>query len=271
MNRDQMRSLLIDYNRNPNRYNDNEAEAIAMMAKQMGQHFRKESRPLAKGAYSALDMMTLGLLMPDQWEPQSRGESVYGETGLDQFASGLGTIAGFGGSLGLAAKGARGVLNMGTSVNPKDRIRQLAQKMSQQGRNIGGKGADILAKSPAYHNLRYGMQNPRQAIGRARDRLAGSPLYHRARYEGARGARGARDLAVRGARGARDLGARGIAGARRFAPELVRGGTAAASKAAAQLAARLNISVEQAQMILAAAGGATAIGGSDYMMGGFGD
>ena len=93
MNRDQMRSLLIDYNRNPNRYNDNEAEAIAMMAKQMGQHFRKESRPLAKGAYSALDMMTLGLLMPDQWEPQSRGESVYGETGLDQFASGLGTIA----------------------------------------------------------------------------------------------------------------------------------------------------------------------------------
>ena len=267
MNRDQMRSLLIDYNRNPNRYNDNEAEAIAMMAKQMGQHFRKESRPLAKGAYSALDMMTLGLLMPDQWEPQSRGESVYGETGLDQFASGLGTIAGFGGSLGLAAKGARGVWNMGTSVNPKDRIRQIAQKMSQQGRNIGGKGADILAKSPAYHNLRYGMQNPRQAIGRARDRLAGSPLYHRARYEGARGAKELRATARIMGEGLRTAPAR----ARAYAPELVRGGTAAASKAAAQLAARLNISVEQAQMILAAAGGATAIGGSDYMMGGFGD
>lgn len=267
MNRDQMRSLLIDYNRNPNRYNDNEAEAIAMMAKQMGQHFRKESRPLAKGAYSALDMMTLGLLMPDQWEPQSRGESVYGETGLDQFASGLGTIAGFGGSLGLAAKGARGVWNMGTSVNPKDRIRQIAQKMSQQGRNIGGKGADILAKSPAYHNLRYGMQNPRQAIGRARDRLAGSPLYHRARYEGARGAKELRRTARTMGEGLRTAPAR----ARAYAPELVRGGTAAASKAAAQLAARLNISVEQAQMILAAAGGATAIGGSDYMMGGFGD
>ena len=267
MNRDQMRSLLIDYNRNPNRYNDNEAEAIAMMAKQMGQHLRKESRPLAKGAYSALDMMTLGLLMPDQWEPQSRGESVYGETGLDQFASGLGTIAGFGGSLGLAAKGARGVWNMGTSVNPKDRIRQIAQKMSQQGRNIGGKGAAILAKSPAYHNLRYGMQNPRQVIGRARDRLAGSPLYHRARYEGARGAKELRATARIMGEGLRTAPAR----ARAYAPELVRGGTAAASKAAAQLAARLNISVEQAQMILAAAGGATAIGGSDYMMGGFGD
>ena len=266
-----MRSLLLDYNKNPNRYNDEEAEAIALMSKQIGQHFRREQRPLAKGAYNAVDMMTLGLLMPDQWEPQSRGESVYGETGLDQFAGGLGTIAGFGGSLGLAAKGARGVWNMGTSVNPKDRIRQIAQKMSQQGKNIGGKGADILSKSPAYHNLRYGMQNPRQAIGLTRDRLARSPLLHRARYEGARGARGARDLAVRGARGARDLGARGVAGARRFAPELVRGGTAAASKAAAQLAARLNISVEQAQMILASAGGAGAIGGADYMMGGFGD
>ena len=116
-----MRELLDDYNSNPDKYNDREAEVIAMIARQTGQHFRRESKPIRKGLYQAGEMASFGLL-PDSWEPHSRGENVFGQTTIDKIASGAGMVAGVGGGIYGAYKGAKGAYGMTKSfIDPKDK------------------------------------------------------------------------------------------------------------------------------------------------------
>ena len=109
--------LIQQYNSNPSKYTDAEAETIATLANAMGTDFRRESKAWSKGLFDFADTATFGLL-PNEWRPISRGESVYGETGGESFASGVGTLGGLGLSgaliakgVGAATKGARGILS----------------------------------------------------------------------------------------------------------------------------------------------------------------
>tara|TARA_R100001510_G_C7656790_1_gene217242 strand:+ start:6272 stop:7039 length:768 start_codon:yes stop_codon:yes gene_type:complete len=132
------KELIDDYNKDPDRYNDKEAEAIALMARQMGKTFRTESKPFSKALYQAGEMATLGLV-PDSWEPHSRGQDVFGQSTIDKIASGAGMVGGLVGGGALAVKGAKGAYNMTrgmTQGKGRDAILKVRQKMSQAGVNI---------------------------------------------------------------------------------------------------------------------------------------
>ncbi len=99
--RDLMINLLDQYKRNPDQFSDRQAEKIAMMAKSLGLHFPKESKPFRKFAFDAIDTALLGLV-PNSWRPESRGQSVFGETGADSMAGSIGSLLGIAGTGGLA-------------------------------------------------------------------------------------------------------------------------------------------------------------------------
>jgi len=89
------------YNNDPRSFTDEEAEMIAGLSKQFGLEFQRTSRPLAKGAFDFADIASFGLL-PNEWRPASRGDLAYGETGLDKFAGGVGSVGGLLGAAGVA-------------------------------------------------------------------------------------------------------------------------------------------------------------------------
>ena len=91
------------YNDDPRSFTDEEAEMIAGMSRQFGLDFQRTSNPLAKGAFDAADMASFGLF-PNEWRPTSRGDLAYGESSLDKFAGGVGSVGGLLGAAG-AAKG----------------------------------------------------------------------------------------------------------------------------------------------------------------------
>ena len=115
--------LIMDYNDNPQRYNDEEAETIATLANAMGTDFRRESKALSKGLFDLVDTAAFGMV-PNRLRPVSRGESVFGESGMERFAGTLGTLGGLPLGIGGVYKGARGIMG------------------SRTARNIGGKVAD---------------------------------------------------------------------------------------------------------------------------------
>ena len=85
--------MLDRYNRGEMKLSDEEADLLAMQSKRVGENFRVENRPLAKGAFDFADMAAFGLL-PNEWRPSSQGQNIMGETGLDKFAGGVGSVTG---------------------------------------------------------------------------------------------------------------------------------------------------------------------------------
>ena len=59
--------LIEAYNRNPNRYTDEEAEFIATLSQAIGRDFNRESKPIRKGLFDMVDSATLGL-MPNKFK-----------------------------------------------------------------------------------------------------------------------------------------------------------------------------------------------------------
>ncbi len=114
----QVRELIEDYNSNPQRYSDGEAETIAVLAQAIGARFQRDGKPFQKGLFDALDTATFGLL-PNELRPTSRGESVFGETDDEQLAGALGTGAGVVGGIGGAYKIGRGIIGRGTAKKAK--------------------------------------------------------------------------------------------------------------------------------------------------------
>jgi len=149
-----MVTLINDYNQSPDRYSDEEAEAIAMMAKQLGSHFKKESKPIRKLAYGLAEGATFGLL-PDNFKPTSRGETVYGESTIDNIAGGLGMLGGI-------ATGVGGAFKAGKYLTTP----------------IKGSGGAAVAQgvkgAKDFTPLQMG-------IGKVRDRLSQYPSYHAGR------------------------------------------------------------------------------------------
>ena len=141
MNPDIVRRLISEYNQNPNKYSDEQAEVVATLSRQMGMDFKRGSKPVRTALYGLGEAATFGLL-PNSLRPETRGESVYGanNTGAEL----LGNLVGGAVSGGLAVKGARGlskgasnVFNNirsrmgGTQSNPvssvRDRVLQLGE------------------------------------------------------------------------------------------------------------------------------------------------
>ena len=112
-------AIIGAYNDDPRSFTDEEAEMIAMLASQTGMNFRRENKPIQKGLFNMADIGLLGML-PNEWEPWSRGQSVYGESTSEKIGSGIGAAAGLPASLlsgyGLVrggmglAKGAMGMM-----------------------------------------------------------------------------------------------------------------------------------------------------------------
>lgn len=119
-----VRELVTDYNKDPSGYTDQEAETIATLANALGVDFRRDSKAMSKGLFELADMASFGL-MPNEWRPKSRGESVYGETGMEQIIGGVGqiggAIAGGYGAAKVAGKAFRGA--RGIAKNAYDKIR----------------------------------------------------------------------------------------------------------------------------------------------------
>ena len=103
--------LIENYNANPQRYSDEEAEFIAQLSNQVGRYFNRDSKPISKALFDLADTATFGLL-PNELRPVSRGESVYGQTFSEDVGGLLGMLGG--GALGGAGavRGARGIMNM---------------------------------------------------------------------------------------------------------------------------------------------------------------
>ena len=125
MNPDIIRRLVLEYNQNPNKYSDEQAEVVATLSRQMGMDFKRGSKPVRTALYGLSEAATFGLL-PNSLRPETRGESVYGvnNTGAEL----LGNLAGGVVSGSLAVKGARG-LSKGAK-NILDNIRGRMSKNS---------------------------------------------------------------------------------------------------------------------------------------------
>ena len=119
--------LIQEYNRDPRKFSDKDALFISAISKELGMPFKKESQPLKKFLYSAGEMATFGML-PDSWEPHSRGQDVYGETAIDTIASGAGSLLGLAGGIGGAYKAGRGIMR-------SDRARDIANPAIENVRN----------------------------------------------------------------------------------------------------------------------------------------
>ena len=93
MDPNQIMSIVGAYNADPRSFTDEEAEMVAMLASQTGMKFRRENKPIQKGLFNMADIGLLGML-PNEWEPYSRGQSVYGESFSEKVGSGMGAAAG---------------------------------------------------------------------------------------------------------------------------------------------------------------------------------
>jgi len=113
MNPDIIRRLVLEYNQNPNKYSDEQAEVVATLSRQMGMDFKRGSKPVRTALYGLSEAATFGLL-PNSLRPETRGESVYGanNTGAEL----LGNLVGGAVSGGLAVKGARGLSKGASNV-----------------------------------------------------------------------------------------------------------------------------------------------------------
>jgi hypothetical protein len=175
--------LIERYNSDPRSFTDREAEMIATIANQFGMEFKRESRPLAKGAFDLADISTFGLL-PNKWRPTSRGETVYGQTAVDKIAGGLGTIGGLFGAVGVARgaiKGGGAALGALRGSKAGEVVRKSAEGIQRSARGltesvrgagarIGGIGGNLGRAGQGY--ARGAMNYGQLGIERAATQLA---------------------------------------------------------------------------------------------------
>ena len=117
-----MTKLVSTYNENPSSFSDAEAEQIALIAKTIGLPFAREFKPLKNLMYGAAEGISLGFA-PNSWRPTERGEDIYGRSGANKLASGIGMagggLAGLGGlqiaGVGATALGSKIVQGAGTA------------------------------------------------------------------------------------------------------------------------------------------------------------
>ena len=128
-----------DYNSNPQRYTDAQAESIAKVAQALDLNFERESQPFKKAAFEAADMAIFGLLPDSIFKPDiSRGEETFGPTTTDRIASGLGMGLGFVGGVGGVYKGGKSLLGIVGKLSPRQVAQNFIRKARQQASIAGG-------------------------------------------------------------------------------------------------------------------------------------
>ena len=142
IHRDAVVELVRRYNRGElDHLNEKDLEKISILAAQMGVEFNVESKPIRKGLFDLADTATFGLL-PDTWRPHSVGQEWHGESGIDKFAGGVGTLAG-GALLGAGVlKGARYL-----SPHVKNLYSNIRNPFSRGGTGGGGVSGPISTVS----------------------------------------------------------------------------------------------------------------------------
>ena len=91
---------------------------VAKLASEHGIEFDPESRPISKGLFDLVDTAAFGMV-PNSWRPESAGEKYFGESGLDKFAGGVGTVGGLLPAGGLLLKGASKIAPMAGQLGNK--------------------------------------------------------------------------------------------------------------------------------------------------------
>ena len=113
-----MRNLVNKYNEDPDKFTDEEAEKVALIAKTIGLPFTRETKPLKNLLYGAAEGISFGLV-PDSWRPEERGESVYGRSDANKFWSGLGMVGGGAAGIGLGGWAIGGAGRAATGLGSK--------------------------------------------------------------------------------------------------------------------------------------------------------
>jgi hypothetical protein len=252
----QITSLIQDYNADPRKYTDKEAEAIAQMAKAAGLNFRRESRPLANLAFGFGNLATLGLL-PNSFKPYSRGETVYGKTFIDSMASGAGMVAGTLAPIGLGAR-ALGAGSKMLSGKSRDALLNVRKKMSEAGINI----SDAYNMSLSRLGIRKSLQSVnRPSLGEIQrlmqaGKISGSEARFLARQAGKKPTSDSfREIGRNLGRAGMNVGSAGLTTARTLADPLITGVTRQGARAAQALSQRYNIPYENAVKYLQYSGG----------------
>ena len=167
--------LIQEYNANPQRYSDEEAEVIATLSQAIGADFQRESKAGRKGLFDLLDTAALGMV-PNEWRPTSRGESVYGETTRERFAGGAGSLLGLLGGGALAYKGARGLMRSGAADKIRSGAAETYRRASSAapraydrtraiGSTIAGEGRDQTARALSRLQRLMRDMDPTRGIG----------------------------------------------------------------------------------------------------------
>ena len=131
-----VQELARQYNDDPRSFSDQEAEMIANLTQQFGLDFQRTSRPGAKAAFDAADMAAFGML-PNQWRPESRGDTVLGESGIDEVGGAVGTLGGLAGAAGVLKKGVGKVGSYFQRGGPtEDIIRKSAEGVQTSPRGL---------------------------------------------------------------------------------------------------------------------------------------
>ena len=176
---DVVNEMLRRYNSGDLDLSDRDAEALAMQAQKYGSKFKTKSKPLRKGAFDLMDMAAFGML-PNQWRPTSQGQDIAGESGLDRFAGGVGSVAGLATGIGGAIKG---VGMAGSAIKAQGGIKglvasakeaQAVKRANAYAKSIYNKGENIVGNLPSQAS-QYISQSPRlQAAGNVARGLGGS-------------------------------------------------------------------------------------------------
>ena len=150
---DRAKYLVYQYNEDPKKYTDSEAEKIALIAAKMGLPFKPESKAIKKFFFDLVDNLAFGAL-PEDWRPKSRGESIYGETKAEKVA-GLLSLAGLAVPFAAGAKLGTTVVKAGLKKLPR-KTKQIIgasdralQGTLQAGRVGGGMALMNILEDPA--------------------------------------------------------------------------------------------------------------------------
>ena len=146
---------------------EKDLEQIAILAAQFGIEFDVESKPIRKGLFDLADTATFGLL-PNEWRPHSIGQEWHGESGIDKFAGGLGTV---GGGLALGA----GVLKGARYLSPHVKNLYSNVRNPFSSGSGGGIGGGPISRTPGVgpYGSTYTSGNKLATLNYGRDRILG--------------------------------------------------------------------------------------------------
>ena len=178
------KDLVFKYNREPKKYSDKQAEKIAFIAARLGLPFKGESKALQKFFFDTIDNIAFGAL-PESMRPVSRGESVYGETGLEKVA-GVASLLGYAVPGALGAKLGTRALQAGVEAGRAGKLGGIGQRLAgaMDKASLMPRGYQATTATAPYRGGRAGRELSSGVFGKE-----GAPQFSRV-ASGIRGAAG---------------------------------------------------------------------------------